>query len=92
MAFSLVIGGARSGKSAFAEELISATQADYVRYGATGPTPTNDPAWEGRGSGIDDAGLAAKTAAVAVAIARGCPPAMIRGGCSRAVEAPTLPQ
>lgn len=48
MAFSLVIGGARSGKSAFAEKLICATRADYVRYGATGPTTTNDPAWEER--------------------------------------------
>ena len=48
MAFSLVIGGARSGKSLFAEELINASRADYVRYGATGPATTDDPDWDER--------------------------------------------
>jgi adenosylcobinamide kinase/adenosylcobinamide-phosphate guanylyltransferase len=42
----LVIGGARSGKSAYAESLLTA-QPD-VTYVATGPTRHDDPEWAAR--------------------------------------------
>ena len=42
----LVIGGARSGKSAYAESLVSGQQA--VTYVATGPTRPDDAEWTAR--------------------------------------------
>ncbi|MGU3294050.1 nicotinate-nucleotide--dimethylbenzimidazole phosphoribosyltransferase [Williamsia sp. M5A3_1d] len=45
---TLVLGGIRSGKSAYAEQIIS-TDADAVRYLATAATPaTGDPDWAAR--------------------------------------------
>jgi adenosylcobinamide kinase/adenosylcobinamide-phosphate guanylyltransferase len=42
----LVLGGARSGKSAFAETMLSAHSA--VQYVATSPRPAGDPEWDRR--------------------------------------------
>lgn len=43
---TLVIGGARSGKSRHAEQLVA--DASRVTYVATGPTDDGDPAWSAR--------------------------------------------
>lgn len=42
----LVLGGARSGKSRYAEEMLG--RAAAVRYVATGPEPRGDPEWAAR--------------------------------------------
>jgi adenosyl cobinamide kinase/adenosyl cobinamide phosphate guanylyltransferase len=42
---TLVLGGARSGKSAHAEKLLGETQVDYL---ATARRQLNDPDWEER--------------------------------------------